>query len=87
MEKEKLWLNEVITTSVIVQDGNTNKCLNYTGPTKLCYKPHKSDSKCNKTSYNWKLEIIKKERENICRDIFGISELMWTGKGHFCLGG
>jgi len=23
-----------------------------------------------------KLEVVKKERENVCRDIFGISEIM-----------
>ena len=30
-----------------------------------------------------KLEIVKKERENVYRDIFGISEIMWMGKGIF----
>jgi hypothetical protein len=30
-----------------------------------------------------KLEIVKKEMENVGIDILGISELKWTGKGHF----
>jgi len=34
-----------------------------------------------------KLEIVKKEGENVCRDMFGIFELMWKGKGHSYLGG
>jgi hypothetical protein len=34
-----------------------------------------------------KLVIVEKERENVFTDIFGISELMWTDEGNFCLGG
>jgi hypothetical protein len=34
-----------------------------------------------------KLEIVKKEMENVGIDILGISELKWTGKGHFSSAG
>jgi len=35
----------------------------------------------------WKLEKVKKEMEYVYKDIFGISELVWTGEGHLSTGG
>ena len=34
-----------------------------------------------------KLEIVKKEMERVGLDLLGVSELKWSGKGHFSCDG
>jgi len=84
------WINN---NSFNFGDGNLKNWLNYTR--QRIYVTNRTslirNIRNHRTVGTWivrgmnirKLEIVKKERENVYRDIFGISEIMWMGKGIF----